>query len=59
MRSIQPSLFMPQTEWVLPDGLKDLSKYKEIALKTKIAVFSNQFFAKILRLQRCRSMQIL
>ena len=32
MRSIQPSLFMPQTEWVLPDGLKDLSKYKEIAV---------------------------
>ena len=26
---------------------------------TKIADFSNQFFAKILRLQRCRSMQIL
>ena len=26
---------------------------------TKIAVFSNRFFAKILRLQRCKSMQIL
>ena len=36
MRSIQPSLFMPQTEWVLPDGLKDLSKYKEISLLFKV-----------------------
>ena len=26
---------------------------------TKIAVFSNRFFAKILRLERCKSMQIL
>ena len=32
MRSIQPSLFMPQTEWVVPDSLKDLSKYDEIAV---------------------------
>ena len=31
-RSIQPSLFMPQTEWVVPDSLKDLSKYDEIAV---------------------------
>ena len=31
-RSIQPSLFMPQTEWVVPDSLKDLSKYDEVAV---------------------------
>jgi hypothetical protein len=25
-------MFAPQTEWVMPDGLKDLIGYKEIAI---------------------------
>jgi len=32
MRTIQEPLFVPQTEWVMPDELKDLSHYKEIAI---------------------------
>jgi len=31
-RTIQNPLFTPQTEWVMPDELKDLSHYKEIAI---------------------------
>jgi len=32
MRSTQIPLFTPETEWVMPDGLKDLKGYKEIAI---------------------------
>ena len=32
MRTIQEPLFVPQTEWVMPDELKDLSQYNEIAI---------------------------
>ena len=32
MRSTQIPLFTPETEWVTPDGLKDLKGYKEIAI---------------------------
>jgi len=32
MRTIQEPLFVPQTEWVMPDELKDLSHYDEIAI---------------------------
>ena len=31
-RTIQPPLFAPETEWVKPEELKDLSHYKEIAV---------------------------
>ena len=31
-RGIQFPMFAPQTEWVMPDGLKDLIGYKEIAI---------------------------
>ena len=31
-RSIQNPLFVPQTEWVMPNELKDLSQYNEIAI---------------------------
>ena len=31
-RTIQEPLFVPQTEWVMPDELKDLSHYDEIAI---------------------------
>jgi DNA polymerase I-like protein with 3'-5' exonuclease and polymerase domains len=31
-RGIQFPMFAPQTEWVMPDGLKDLTGYKEIAI---------------------------
>jgi DNA polymerase I-like protein with 3'-5' exonuclease and polymerase domains len=31
-RTIQPPLFAPETEWVMPDELKDLTGYKEIAI---------------------------
>jgi len=31
-RTIQEPLFVPQTEWVMPDELKDLSQYDEIAI---------------------------
>ena len=32
MRSIQTPLFTPETEWVIPDELKDLRGAKEIAI---------------------------
>ena len=32
MRSIQTPLFTPETEWVMPDELKDLRGAKEIAI---------------------------
>ena len=32
MRSTQIPLFTPQTEWVMPDELKDLKGHKEIAI---------------------------
>ena len=32
MRTVQPPLFTPETEWVMPDELKDLTQYKEIAV---------------------------
>ena len=32
MRSIQTPLFTPETEWVIPDELKDLREAKEIAI---------------------------
>ena len=32
MRTIQPPLFTPQTEWVMPEELKDLRGHKEIAV---------------------------
>ena len=32
MRTTQPPLFAPETEWVMPDELKDLKHYKEIAV---------------------------
>jgi len=32
MRSTQIPLFTPETEWVMPDGLKDLIGHKEIAI---------------------------
>ena len=32
MRTTQPPLFAPETEWVMPDELKDLTHYKEIAV---------------------------
>ncbi len=32
MRTIQPPLFSPETEWVMPEELKDLSNYKEISV---------------------------
>ena len=32
MRSTQMPLFTPETEWVMPDELKDLREYKEIAI---------------------------
>jgi len=32
MRTIQPPLFSPETEWVMPDELKDLKHYTEIAV---------------------------
>ena len=31
-RTVQEPLFVPQTEWVMPDELKDLSHYNEIAI---------------------------
>jgi len=31
-RTVQEPLFVPQTEWVMPDELKDLSHYDEIAI---------------------------
>ena len=31
-RTLQPPLFAPETEWVMPDELKDLTGYKEIAV---------------------------
>ena len=31
-RTIQNPLFVPQTEWVMPDELKDLSHYMEVAI---------------------------
>jgi len=31
-RTLQPPLFAPETEWVMPDELKDLTGYKEIAI---------------------------
>ena len=31
-RTIQNPLFTPQTEWVMPDELKDLSHYEEVAI---------------------------
>ena len=31
-RTIQPPLFAPETEWVMPDELKDLNHYDEIAV---------------------------
>ena len=32
MRTVQPPLFTPETEWVMPDELKDLTQYSEIAV---------------------------
>ena len=32
MRTLQQPLFTPETEWVPPDRLPDLSSYKEIAI---------------------------
>jgi hypothetical protein len=32
MRNTQIPLFTPETEWVMPDSLKDLKGYKEIAI---------------------------
>ena len=32
MRSTQIPLFTPETEWVMPEELKDLKGYKEIAI---------------------------
>jgi len=32
MRTVQPPLFAPETEWVMPDELKDLRGHKEIAI---------------------------
>ena len=32
MRTTQPPLFSPETEWVMPDELKDLTHYTEIAV---------------------------
>ena len=32
MRSIQTPLFTPETEWVMPDELKDLTGAKQIAI---------------------------
>ncbi len=32
MRTVQPPLFTPETEWVMPDELKDLTQYTEIAV---------------------------
>ena len=32
MRSTQIPLFTPQTEWVMPEELKDLRGHKEIAI---------------------------
>ena len=32
MRHTQIPLFAPDTEWVMPDELKDLRGYKEIAI---------------------------
>ena len=32
MRNTQIPLFTPETEWVMPDGLKELKGYKEIAI---------------------------
>ena len=32
MRSTQQPLFTPDTEWVMPDELKDLQGHKEIAI---------------------------
>ena len=32
MRNTQMPLFAPETEWVAPDELKDLSGYKEVAI---------------------------
>ena len=31
-RTYQPSFFVPQTEWVVPEELKDLRGHKEIAI---------------------------
>ena len=45
------------------DKIKNFANFATCAIVcwnfTKIAVFSNRFFAKILRLQRCKRMQIL
>jgi len=32
VRNTQIPLFTPETEWVMPDGLKELKGYKEIAI---------------------------
>ena len=32
MRNTQIPLFTPETEWVMPDSLKELKGYKEIAI---------------------------
>ena len=32
MRNTQMPLFTPETEWVMPDELKDLRGHKEIAI---------------------------
>ena len=32
MRSIQTPLFTPETEWVMPEELKDLTGAKQIAI---------------------------
>ena len=39
MRNTQIPLFTPETEWVMPDSLKDLKGYKEILDKGPCATY--------------------
>ena len=36
MRTLQQPLFTPETEWVPPDRLPDLSSHSEIAIDTEL-----------------------